>query len=108
MFCSQCGREQSGEASFCCQCGMSLKGVARPKAKLMRSAEDKKIAGVCGGIAKYLDVDATLIRLAWIMIALVGGCGIIGYIVAWIIMPLEKEKSAAPAAAPEATASSGS
>ncbi len=107
MFCSQCGREETGGASFCCQCGTPLKGAARPKVKLMRSADDKKIAGVCGGVAKYLDVDATLIRLAWIMLALLGGWGLIGYLVAWAIMPLEKERAAAPAAARQAVSPSG-
>ncbi|MGH9326830.1 MAG: PspC domain-containing protein [Terriglobia bacterium] len=73
----------------------------------MRSADDRKIAGVCGGLANYLDVDATLIRLAWIMLALLGGCGFIGYLVAWVIIPLDKKKMRAAEPARETAASSG-
>ena len=56
------------------------------KKKLYLSQRDKKIAGVCGGIAEYFDVDSTLIRLAWIFFVLFGGAGIFLYIVAAIIM----------------------
>ena len=60
--------------------------------KIYRSASDKKIAGVCGGIAAYLDVDSTLIRLGWVVLTLVTGIapGIIGYVVAAIVMPKEQ------------------
>jgi phage shock protein C len=64
---------------------------------LTLAADNKKIAGVCGGFAKYLDVDATLVRLIWVMLALIGGWGLIGYVIAWLIIPSEKaeEKSMA-------------
>ena len=55
--------------------------------KLYKSATDKKIAGVCGGIAKYFNVDATLIRLAWVLFSLLGGSGLLAYIIAALIMP---------------------
>jgi phage shock protein C len=55
--------------------------------KLTRSRTDKKIAGVCGGFADYLDLDVTLVRIIWLMLAFFGGWGILGYLVAWIIMP---------------------
>lgn len=55
--------------------------------KLYKSATDKKIAGVCGGIAEYFDVDATLIRLAWVLFSLLGGSGLLAYIIAALIMP---------------------
>lgn len=59
--------------------------------KLYRSAQDKKIAGVCGGIGAYLDIDSTLIRLAWIIGTVLTGMapGIIGYIIAAIVIPQE-------------------
>ena len=47
------------------------------KKKLTRSATDKKLGGVCGGIAEYLDVDTTVIRLAWVLFALFLGGGIL-------------------------------
>jgi len=92
MFCTQCGREQAGEVNFCCQCGAPIAGGPRSKRKLTLSREDKKIGGVCGGFARYLGVDATLVRLAWVMLALLGGWGLIGYIIAWLIIPADKPK----------------
>ena len=55
--------------------------------RLYKSATDKKIAGVCGGIAEYFNVDSTLIRLAWVVFSLLGGSGLLAYIIAAIIMP---------------------
>ena len=57
------------------------------KKKLTRSATDKKLGGVCAGIAEYLDVDATVIRLAWVIFTLLGGAGILAYIIALLVMP---------------------
>ena len=58
--------------------------------KLYRIEEGKKIAGVCGGVAEYFNIDPTLVRLGWALVAL-GGCGIIASIVAAIIMPEKSE-----------------
>ncbi|MBS3811240.1 MAG: PspC domain-containing protein [Halanaerobiales bacterium] len=55
--------------------------------KLYRSKKDQIIGGVCGGIAEYFAVDPTLVRLAFVLLAFVEGAGIIGYIIAWIIIP---------------------
>ncbi|MBE6971949.1 MAG: PspC domain-containing protein [Ruminococcaceae bacterium] len=55
--------------------------------KLCRSATDKKLGGVCAGIAEYLDIDATVIRLAWVLFTLLGGAGILAYIIALLVMP---------------------
>jgi len=60
-----------------------------PHKRLTRSRTNKKIAGVCGGVAEYLDVDPTLVRVAWVMLALFVGWGLVGYLIAWIIMPDE-------------------
>lgn len=57
--------------------------------KLYRSFENKKIAGVCGGLGEYFDIDPTIIRLLWAALALSFGGGIVAYIVAWIIVPME-------------------
>jgi len=57
--------------------------------KLYRSRKDAKIAGVCGGIAEYFNVDSTIIRLLAVVTIFFGGGGIIAYIIAWIIIPLE-------------------
>ncbi|GAI35822.1 unnamed protein product, partial [marine sediment metagenome] len=45
------------------------------------------IAGVCGGIAEYFDVDSTLVRLLAVLVVLLGGAGVIAYIIAWIVIP---------------------
>jgi phage shock protein PspC (stress-responsive transcriptional regulator) len=47
------------------------------------------IAGVCGGLAKYFDLDPVLVRLAFAVFTLAGGAGPLAYLVLWIIMPLE-------------------
>lgn len=57
------------------------------KKRLYKSNKDKKVCGVCGGIANYFDVDPTVIRLAWVIFTLAGGSGLIAYIIAAIIMP---------------------
>lgn len=56
--------------------------------RLQRSLQNRWIAGVCGGIGEYLDVDPLIIRLLLLILLFVGGSGIIIYIVAWIMMPL--------------------
>lgn len=59
--------------------------------KLYKSRTDKKIAGVCGGIAEYFQVDPTIIRLAWVIFSLMGGSGILCYFIAMLIMPEKPE-----------------
>jgi phage shock protein C len=90
MFCPRCGKEHSEKGNFCCYCGASLAaGASKPNKKLMRSRSEKKVAGVCGGFAEYLDMDVTLVRIIWVMLAVFGGCGILCYVIAWIVMPEE-------------------
>ena len=56
--------------------------------RLYRSSKDKILGGVCGGIAEYLNVDPVVIRLVWILLTLLSmGAGLLGYIIAWIIIP---------------------
>lgn len=55
--------------------------------KLMKSATDKKLGGVCGGIAQYFDIDSTIVRLIWVVFTLMGGAGLLAYIVAALIIP---------------------
>jgi len=57
------------------------------KKKLYRSEKDHMIAGVCGGIAEYFDVDSTLVRLLTGLSVILGGAGVVAYIIAWIIIP---------------------
>ena len=55
--------------------------------KLYRSDENKMLAGVCGGIAEYFNIDSRLVRLAWVVFCLLGGSGLLAYIIAALIMP---------------------
>lgn len=55
--------------------------------RLYKSNTNRVLAGVCGGIGEYFNIDPTLIRLAWVIFCLAGGSGIIAYIIAMIIIP---------------------
>ena len=55
--------------------------------RLYKSNVNKMLDGVCGGIAEYLNMDPTLIRLGWVLFCALGGSGIIAYIIAAIIIP---------------------
>ncbi len=55
--------------------------------KLYKSSTDKKLAGVCGGIAEYFNIDSTLVRLGWVLFSLLGGSGLLAYVIAALIMP---------------------
>ncbi len=100
MFCPQCGKEYSQRVNFCCHCGTALSIPAcNVNKKLMRSRADKKIAGVCAGFANYFELDVTLVRIIWLMLAIFGGCGVLGYIIAWIVMLEEPLTQAATSTA---------
>lgn len=60
------------------------------KKRLTKSKTEKKIFGVCGGIAEYLDVDPTIVRLIWAGSVIIFGVGIIGYLAAALILPEDK------------------
>lgn len=55
--------------------------------KLYKSNQNKMLDGVCGGIAEYFGIDPTVVRLIWVLFSLMGGCGILAYIIAAIIIP---------------------
>ena len=55
--------------------------------KLYRNTENKMLAGVCSGIADYFNIDPTLVRLGWVLFSLLGGSGLLAYIIAAIIIP---------------------
>ncbi|MBU1197423.1 PspC domain-containing protein [Candidatus Micrarchaeota archaeon] len=67
--------------------------MAKAGKRLYRSRE-RVIGGVCGGIAKYFDVDPRIVRILWLLWVFAGGLGLIAYLVAWIIVPLEPATSA--------------
>lgn len=62
------------------------------KKRLYKSTTDKKVCGVCGGMAEYFEIDSTMVRLAWVLFTVLGGSGIIAYIIAALVMPTKKEE----------------
>ena len=94
MNCAKCQRDITEYSNYCYYCGarQQTPQTAAPfiQKRLMRSAADTKIAGVCGGFAEYLDVDSTVVRLVWVLVTFFTGIifGIIAYFVAWMVMPL--------------------
>jgi phage shock protein C len=102
MFCTRCGLEMADDAAFCSRCGQptGVPPVARvtPPRRLSRPMHEKKIAGVCAGFARYLDVDPTLMRIIWLVVALTTGVGFIAYIIAWIAMPRDEQVTGFPVA----------
>ena len=59
--------------------------------RLMRSGRDQKIAGVCAGVDNYLDMDPTIVRVIWGVLAFCYGVGIVAYIILWIIAPVASD-----------------
>jgi phage shock protein C len=62
--------------------------------KLYRSRSNRQVAGVCGGLAQYFSMDATLIRILFVVLAVLGGSGIVIYLAMWIIVPKEPSGAA--------------
>jgi len=61
------------------------------KKRLYKSNTDKKLDGVCAGIAEYFEIDPTVIRLAWVLFTCLGGSGIVAYIICMIVFPEKPE-----------------
>ena len=62
--------------------------------RLYRSRTDRKLAGVSGGLAQYSNIDATLIRVLFVVLALLGGPGLVIYLLMWILVPEEPQGTA--------------
>jgi phage shock protein C len=92
MLCGNCLREIADNSNYCYICGARQSLPPRPAAyprRLTRSVTDSKLAGVCGGLAEYWQVDSTVIRLVWVLLAIfpIPFAAVVAYIVAWIVMP---------------------
>lgn len=92
MFCTQCGARLDDSVRFCTSCGKPI-GVVQPvfgtaPRKLRRIVARKKIAGVCAGFAEYFDTDLTLMRVIWLVLAIMPpNVGLVAYPVAWAVLP---------------------
>jgi len=101
MYCPNCQKEVPAGSNFCCSCGarqpnaappdyasqQQQAGYGLPRRRIVRSINDRKIAGVCAGIADYFDLDPMLVRIVWLLLLLCAGTGGLAYIVCWIVLP---------------------
>jgi phage shock protein C len=100
MICPNCQKDIASGSKFCYNCGAAqaqATGAGTPpqyayqagaRKRLVRSSTDSKIAGVCGGLADYFDIDPMIIRLVWVVLFFCGGTGGLAYIILWIVLPL--------------------
>ena len=96
MYCTTCGKSVGPEIAYCPNCGgaQASKPEIRPKRQMYRPRRSRKIAGVCLGLAEYLEIDVTLVRVVWVIVALLGGGGLLAYGIAWLVMPNEEDAQA--------------
>jgi phage shock protein C len=92
MYCTHCAKELAEEDRFCSACGRARQtpgfSQRRDGVRLSRPRDGKKIAGVCAGVARYFDLDVTLVRIVWLILVFVPPVpGLIGYVACWIAMP---------------------
>jgi len=92
MYCWSCGKQLEELANYCSTCGAARAIRAQSaggdrQAAFRRIREGKKIAGVCGGVARYFNIDVTLVRIVWILLTLCPPLpGLVAYVVCWIAM----------------------
>lgn len=113
MFCRNCQRDIAEYSNFCYVCGarQPARHTEPPgmSKRLMRSSVDRKIGGVCGGIAEYFEIDSTVVRIIWVLLVLMPVPVVpafVGYFVAWLVMPLAPwpaYQPEPPAATPHST-----
>jgi phage shock protein C len=100
MFCAHCAFPLEEGDLYCGKCGRKTveaieTGLSRP---LRRPTDDKKVAGVCAGVARYLDVDTTVVRLLWVGASIVPFVpGLVAYPICWALMPRDEQKTASGA-----------
>ncbi len=96
MICPNCQKEIADGSNFCYNCGAKQQVASPPppaaayspsRKKLVRSINDRKVAGVCAGVADYFDLDPTIVRVVWLLATLIPGPNIIAYLILWIALP---------------------
>src|SRR5208282_1189603 len=95
MICPRCQKEIADGSNFCYLCGERIAPAAPPAAprasseprRLTRSATDRKLGGVCAGLAEYLEMDVSLVRVLAAVSIIFYGIGLVAYLVAWMVIP---------------------
>lgn len=107
MICGQCQKEIANGSNFCYYCGAKTAPAAAAAAppsgeprRLVRSVTDRKLGGVCAGLAEHLDMDVSLVRVLTAISAFFYGVGFVAYLLAWIIIPEGQAVPGAPAVPP--------
>ena len=111
MYCSNCGNTLEDHFRYCSRCGTATENAyqtpPRQANDLSRIREGRKVAGVCGGVARYLELDVTLVRVLWVLLTIFPPVpGLIAYIVCWIVMPQDPPPPAPQSATVEGPAPS--
>ena len=98
MICPNCQKDIAAGSKFCYACGAKQPETGAPPSvppayapprqkRLVRSTNDRKLAGVCAGLADYFDLDPTLIRILWVLAFFFAGTGLLAYVILWIAVP---------------------
>lgn len=96
MNCPSCQKDIAAGSKFCYNCGAKQPEATpyvppppgyAPQKRLVRSTNDRKVAGICAGVADYFDMDPTIVRVVWLLATLIPGPNVLVYIVMWIAVP---------------------
>src|SRR5260370_1968368 len=96
MYCNYCGKVIPEDATICVHCNKSV-GIAPTRKQLFRPRTGRKIAGGALAFAEYFDLDVSLIRVIWLLVAGFGGAGILAFLVCWLVVPSEPAVEASAA-----------
>jgi len=89
-FCFECGKPIRMNAEICPACGVRQPMVVRGEPnRLYRDVANGKIGGVCAGLAEFLNIDVTIVRVLFILAIFAGGLGLVAYIILWLVVPVK-------------------